>query len=175
MYLSNNRFALSTPQGARRKHTLKGAPGMHPRLVGCQITPLIIPGHPIVNNPNDNKSNLRPVRSWARNRHKGSTKVYKRRWLTLLSKFIVITCSHNRKNCPLRASISSSRPRHRGNYPRTLHLICPPLNAKQNRGGVAGHVFCMKSNEECARVEHLPSIIHMFHRCIKAKDLYVHS
>ena len=25
---------------------------------GCQITPLIIPGHPIVNNPNDNKSNI---------------------------------------------------------------------------------------------------------------------
>ena len=28
------------------------------QLIGCQITPLIIPGHPIVNNPNDNKSNI---------------------------------------------------------------------------------------------------------------------
>ena len=49
-----------------RRHTLKGARDMRPRpsskrtqLIGCQITPLIIPGHPIVNNPNDNKSNIR--------------------------------------------------------------------------------------------------------------------
>ena len=66
MFLSGHRRTTRAPRGAAGTRSKERAacdrdraPNEPIQLIGCQITPLIIPGHPIVNNPNDNKSNIR--------------------------------------------------------------------------------------------------------------------